>query len=50
MPRPSAAAPASSRPASPWSQAGHKGRYFTAADDLIRVLAYVSACRWLPPE
>ena len=29
-------------------QAGHKVRYFTAAEDLIRVLTYVSACRWLP--
>ncbi len=29
-------------------QAGHKVRYFTVADDLIRVLTYVSACWWLP--
>jgi hypothetical protein len=42
--------PASSHPVSLRSRAGHKGGYFTAADDLIRGLTYVSACRWLPPE
>jgi hypothetical protein len=31
-------------------QAGHKACYLTVADDLIRVLAYVSACRLLPSE
>ena len=39
---------ASSRSASPRSQAGRKVRWFTAAGDLIRVLAYVSACLRLP--
>ena|SRR5690242_4362108 len=30
--------------------AGHKVRYLTVTDDLIRVLAYVSACRVAPSE
>ena len=32
--------PASSHPVSLRSHAGHKGRYFTAADDLIRVFTF----------
>lgn len=48
MPRPSAAAARLVVPGVAAVQAGHKVRYFTVADDLIRVLTDVSTCRWLP--
>jgi hypothetical protein len=48
MPRPSAPAARLVAPDFAAVQAGHKVRYFTVADDLIRLLTCVSACRWLP--
>jgi hypothetical protein len=48
MSRPSAAAARRVAPGFAVVQAGHEVCYFAVADDLLRVLTYVSACRLLP--